>query len=140
MHRGPPLHFQTPYPPTAMKIRPLPLRSQGFTLIEIMTVITIIGMLAALGFAGFQMAVNKGNAKNTISRLAGLQLGLEGYKTDNGEYPEVLNQEDSTDVGNATYQVGGAKMLYQVMTGDGDSAIKGGGTSSTGVLGSVGKV
>jgi type II secretory pathway pseudopilin PulG len=103
-------------------------------------VITIIGLLAALGFGGYSVAIQKSNSKNTYARLAGLQLGIEGYKGDNGEYPEALAQEDTTDIKGASFKIGGARMLYQVMTGDGNSGIKGGGTASTGVSGSTGKI
>lgn len=127
-------------PPTEMKTRSPNISQQGFTLIEILTVITIIGLLSALGFGGYQVALTKSAVKNTQARLAGLQLGMEGYKGDNGEYPEALGQEDTTDVGNVSYRVGGARMIYQVMTGDGNSAIKGGGVASTGVPRSTGKV
>ena len=48
-----------------MKSRILPRHPQGFTLIEILTVMTIIGMLAALGFGGYRVAMNKSAAKNT---------------------------------------------------------------------------
>ena len=123
-----------------MKIRTMSPNPKGFTLIEVMTVITIIGMLAALSFGGFKLANDKAAKKNTVTRIAGLQLGLEGYKSDNGEYPEPLGQEDTTTVKDVTYTVGGARMLYQVMTGDGNSAIKGGGTASIGTPGSTGAI
>lgn len=123
-----------------MKTRPLRSTSKAFTLVEIMTVITIIGMLAAMSFGMFKLATNKAAKKNTIARLAGIQLGIESYKTDNGEYPEALGQEDTTDIGGVSYKVGGARMIYQVLTGDGNSAIKGGGIASTGKVGSSGTV
>ncbi len=123
-----------------MKTRPLRSTSKAFTLVEIMTVITIIGMLAAMSFGMFKLATNKAAKKNTIARLAGIQLGIESYKTDNGEYPEALGQEDTTDIGGVSYKVGGARMIYQVLTGDGNSAIKGGGIASTGKVGSSGAV
>ena len=123
-----------------MKIRPLRSMPKAFTLVEIMTVITIIGMLAAMSFGMFKLATNKAAKKNTIARLAGIQLGIESYKTENGEYPEALGLEDTTDIGGVSYKVGGARMIYQVLTGDGNSAIKGGGIASTGKVGSSGTV
>jgi prepilin-type N-terminal cleavage/methylation domain-containing protein len=121
-----------------MKTRLLTSRPKAFTLIEILTVITIIALLGAMGFGGYKVALDKTAKKNTIARMAGLQVGLEAYKGDNGEYPEPLNAEDTTTVGTGIYKVGGARLLYQVMAGDGDSAIKGGGIVSTGIPGSSG--
>lgn len=123
-----------------MKTRLLHRIPKGFTLIEVMTVITIIGMLAALGFGGFRIAQDKAAKKNTVARLQGLQLAIESYKLDNGEYPEALSGEDTTTVKDAQWKVGGARLLYQVATGDGNSAIKGGGVASVGEPGSVGKI
>ena len=131
--------FQNPTP-IDMQTRSFQPRCQGFTLIEILTVITIIALLAALGFGGYQVALGKSATKDTLARLSALQLGVEGYKIDNGEYPEALGSEDTTDIGTASWQVGGARMLYQVVTGDGNSAIKGGGIASTGTPGSSGKI
>lgn len=123
-----------------MKTRSFPPPAKAFTLIEVLTVITIIGLLGALGFAGYQVALNKGAQKQTLARLNGLQLGVESYKLDNGEYPESIGGEKTTTVKGQAYNVGGAIMLYQVVTGDGDSAIKGGGVPSIGTPGSTGKI
>jgi prepilin-type N-terminal cleavage/methylation domain-containing protein len=122
-----------------MKTRLLPLSRRGFTLIEIMTVITIITMLTALTFVGIRSAQTKAAKKNTVARISGLVDGLASYKNDNGEYPESVGDETVT-VNNTAFKVGGARMLYQVVTGDGNSGIRGGGTPSTGNPGSTGKV
>lgn len=126
-------------PKTAMKNRLLPQSLKGFTLIEIMTVITIITMLTALTFVGIRSAQTKAAKKSTVARISGLVDGLASYKIDNGEYPEPIG-DDNVTVNNAPYKVGGARMLYQVVTGDGNSGIRGGGAPSTGSPGSIGKV
>ena len=114
--------------------------TKGFTLIEILTVITIIAMLAALGFGGFKAVNDKAARRGTTTRLSALKLKIEEFKIDNGEYPKAPSTEDKTEVKGTSWPAGGARLLYQVVTGDGDNAIEGGGTSSTGVLGSSGKV
>ncbi|MES2705721.1 MAG: type II secretion system protein [Verrucomicrobiota bacterium] len=115
-------------------------RTQAFTLVEILTVITIISILAAIGFGGFRVAINKSNGRNTLARITALQSNLQGYKNDAGEFPEPLDKDSTINVKNQAYRSGGAEMLYQVMSGDGNSAIKGGTDPSTGIAGSVGKV
>ncbi len=121
-----------------MKTRPLISQGKAFTLIEILTVITIIALLGAMGFGGYKVALEKAAKKNTLARLSALQLGVESYKVDNGEYPEPLGAKETTDIKGVPYIVGGAKMLYQVVTADGDSSIKGGGIESNGTPGSSG--
>lgn len=115
-------------------------RTQAFTLVEILTVITIIAILAAIGFGGFRVAINKSNGRKTLATLQALQSNMEGYKNDAGEYPEPMNKDSTADIKNQSYKSGGGEMLYQIMSGDGDSAIKGGKDPSTGLAGSTGKV
>lgn len=124
-----------------MKILPsIRRRPKAFTLVEILTVITIIAMLAAIGFGGFRVAINKSNSRNTTARITAMQSNLEGYKNDAGEYPEPMNKDSTVNIKDQTYTSGGAEMLYQVMSGDGNNAIKGGTDASTGAPGSAGKV
>lgn len=68
----------------------LPARSLGFSLIEILVVIALIGIVATLvirnvggGFAG-------GQAKAAKSQLASVGMSIEQYYLDNGSYPERL--------------------------------------------------
>jgi general secretion pathway protein G len=56
-------------------------------LVELLAVITIIGILAAtvLGFAGY--AQRRAAANRTQAELKALELAIENYKLDNGAYP-----------------------------------------------------
>ena len=65
-------------------------RSMGFSLIEILVVIALIGIVATLvirnvggGFAG-------GQAKAAKSQIASVGMSIEQYYLDNGSYPERL--------------------------------------------------
>ena len=59
----------------------------GFTLVEMLTVIAIIGILAAL-MSGAMVAVRARVQKAAISaELKQLEMALEAYKTTYGEYP-----------------------------------------------------
>lgn len=123
-----------------MKSKLLHRAPQGFTLIEVLTVITIIGMLAAMGFGGYQIAQEKAAKKNTLTRLKALELGVESFKIDNGEYPASPSANGTTMVKDVSWNVAGAQLLYQVVTGDGNDKMLGGTEPSAGTPGSAGKV
>jgi len=65
-------------------------RKSGFSLIELLTVIAIIAILAAVIFP--VMTAVKNNAKKTqcITNLHSIQSALKMYKLDNRKYPEHL--------------------------------------------------
>lgn len=72
-------------------------KQNGFSLIEIIITITIIGILAAIGmvvYTGVQKNTNKTIAEN---KMAIIDNALEKYYETNGEYPSC-NQMGSADV------------------------------------------
>jgi prepilin-type N-terminal cleavage/methylation domain-containing protein len=109
----------------------------AFTLIEVLTVIAIIAMLAAIGFAGLRFAQNKSREKETVNVIADISKAIEEYRLDRGNYPRPAVEDEQTQIDGDTYRIGGAKMLYQVLSGDGNDAIKGGGKISTGIQASA---
>ncbi len=65
-------------------------RSRGFTLIELLVVITIIGILAAIALPNYIKAKDKAKEAEVKANLHTIQIALERYMTDNGEYPDYL--------------------------------------------------
>lgn len=63
----------------------------GFTLIEILVVVSIIGILSSIIYANFSEARVEAKNKAFQSSLKEVQLALEGYKAQNDEYPAALN-------------------------------------------------
>ncbi len=59
---------------------------RGFSIIEIVLVITIIGILAAATFGGFRY-IQRAKLSTTNSKLATLDLAIDHYNTLIGEYP-----------------------------------------------------
>jgi general secretion pathway protein G len=61
----------------------------GFTLIEIMVVIVILAMLAALVGPKLMGRTDDAKVKTTGIQLKGLESALKLYKLDNGSYPST---------------------------------------------------
>lgn len=61
--------------------------SKGFTLVEIMVVVTIIGILAAVLFTNFDDARKQARDKSRMTSLKEVQLSVELYRAQYGRYP-----------------------------------------------------
>lgn len=78
-------------------------KKAGFTLVELMVVIGIIGILTAIISVNFNEAREVSRDKVRQSDLQQLQLAVELYKAQNGEYPTP----------DPTCSVGAAGFVYQ---------------------------
>ncbi|MBN8422103.1 MAG: type II secretion system protein [Verrucomicrobia bacterium] len=115
-------------------------RKRAFTLVEMLIVVTIISMLAALTLGGYTFAMRSSKRRLTTGTFEAIKLALERYNTEFGEYPQAANSNQMVQFppGVATYDTSGAACLYQALTGDGFDQIKGVTSSGTGGGGSGG--
>lgn len=65
------------------------IKGRGFTLIEILVVISIIGILSAVLYANFGDARTEAKNESMQAELKEVQLALELYKAQNNRYPDV---------------------------------------------------
>ena len=87
----------------------------GFTLVELLVVISIIGMLAALLLPAVQNAREAGRRAQCINNQRQLGLGVIQYEQAKGEYPgyrNQMNQKISTDASVAVREVDDAAEGY----------------------------
>ena len=64
-------------------------KNKGFTLIEMLVVIAVIGLLAALILVGLSSFRTRGRDTRRIADVKEVQNGLELYYMKNGSYPTV---------------------------------------------------
>lgn len=62
----------------------------GFTLIEMMMVITIIGILATIALPMYQSSVTKSKEAALREDLFNLRVSIDKYYADHGEYPPSI--------------------------------------------------
>lgn len=75
-----------------MPRRRVPARSRvlGFTLIEVMIAIVLVGIFAGLAIPGYQSYRNKANQRLTAQQIATMQVRIKSFYDDNNTYPASL--------------------------------------------------
>jgi hypothetical protein len=101
-------------------------RRTGLTRPEWIAVISLTALLV-LWMTSSPIGSHPAPSKQRVTmRLFELiELGLERYAAEFGEYPEPTNPDETIEIVPGTvYRIGGAKCLYQALSGDGFDAIK----------------
>lgn len=62
---------------------------KGFTLIELLVVVLIVGVLASVSAAQYEMAAEKARAAEAVINIRALAQALELYYMANGNYPPL---------------------------------------------------
>lgn len=98
------------------------LSPHGFTLIEMVVVVAVIIVLAALtiGIAGY--AIRKGNSTQAENEIRAIQTHCDAYKEDHGTFPQnadtdALDPRLDFDPASPKYQKASLH-LYSCVTGD----------------------
>ncbi len=64
---------------------------QGFTLIELMIVVAIIGILAAVALPAYQDYTSRTKVTEPVSLLSGLKIDVADYYTSKGTLPDLAD-------------------------------------------------
>ncbi len=82
-----------------MNTLPMKKIQQGFTLIELMIVVAIIGILAAVAIPAYQDYLARAQAAEGASLLGGLKTGIAEYYSTNGAVPTIAQLGNPVTVG-----------------------------------------
>lgn len=94
-----------------------PARSQlGFTLVEVLIALVIVGILAAVAYPSFSDAVRKSRRSEAMTALSAIQLAQERYRNNEPSYASDLVDDlklaQTTESGLYTLEVSGTATGY----------------------------
>jgi type IV pilus assembly protein PilE len=98
-------------------------RERGFTLIEVMIVVTIIGLLLAVGLPSYQNSIQKGRRSDAISALLDVANRQEQYMLDRSTYTTDMTELGFDDAGFAVSEEGFYRVVAEACPDAGGSIV-----------------
>ena len=89
---------------------------RGFTLVELMIVIAIVGILAAVGYPAYTSSVKKGNRADGIDSLLSLAGRMEEYYLNNDTYVGATVANANSSDGLYTLEISAADGFTYTLT------------------------
>jgi general secretion pathway protein G len=77
--------------------------NRGFTMIELMVVVAIIGMLAVIVAPAVMNNLGRGQRTTAQAQMANIATALDTYRLDMGSYPQTLDGLVENDSGRGTW-------------------------------------
>lgn len=75
-------------------------KHSGFTLVELMIAVVIIGIVGAIATLTFQSFAEKARIKKAVSEITSIQTKIKIYETYDGSLPGALSDLDDFDLDN----------------------------------------
>ena len=102
----------------------------GFTLIELMIVVAIIGILAAIAIPQYQNYVARAQVSEALSLASGAKVAIAEYANTNGKYPATAGDAGLSDmsgsyVASVTVATGVIKATFKTAENGAHAAIAG---------------
>ena len=72
---------------------------RGFTIVELLIVIVVIAILAAISFVAYGNIRNRANSSVTKMDLANLETKLKTYQIENNRFPESIEEMQASGFG-----------------------------------------
>jgi general secretion pathway protein G len=85
--------------------------SRGFSLIELLITLVVIGVIAAIAIPNLMAAIDKGKQKRTMADMRSIGSAVEAYSVDNGRYPVA---SDASTLALAVSSSGFVKVMPQI--------------------------
>jgi prepilin-type N-terminal cleavage/methylation domain-containing protein len=85
----------------------------GFTVVELLVVIVIIGILTTLTIGGARVLQDKAARSRAATEIAAIELALERYKIDNGDYPAIFDIGISSGIYDSNLDSSGILSKYE---------------------------
>jgi prepilin-type N-terminal cleavage/methylation domain-containing protein len=91
----------------------------GFTLVELLVVISIIGMLAGLMSVAIPRAMEGGKKAKAKGELSSIVTAVKAYKQEYGRWPG-----STTNTGDTTFQDANSKSLLSALSGTNNALVE----------------
>ncbi|NOR70086.1 MAG: prepilin-type N-terminal cleavage/methylation domain-containing protein [Methylomarinum sp.] len=104
-------------------------KDQGFTLLELMIVVAVIGILASIAYPSYQEYIYKGRRSDAKAGLLSAQLAQEKYRANCAQYASGMHASTRTCVAGSS-TAGDHDLIHSATSPDGNYNLSISGTSA----------
>src|SRR5580700_3850712 len=92
-------------------------RSRGFTLIELMIVVAIIGVLSLLAVVGYRKLIQTSHVTEATGMVQNIRIAQEAYHSETQQYAQLSSEPNLGVQATDYYPCGCTQPVYQQITG-----------------------